>query len=64
CESLLEDYESTIETWYFQYQDKVTLKQYLCSERALKGSDDSCLTELTPNLKGETGDSSKQKDEL
>ncbi|XP_075231405.1 protein canopy 4-like isoform X2 [Lycorma delicatula] len=55
CETLLEDYESSIETWYFKYQNEVSLKKYLCSDRALKGGDDSCLSE-TLTLAEKKGD--------
>lgn len=53
CESLLEDFESDIEDWYFNVQGEESLKTYLCSERALKGFDDSCLAEELPPLKGD-----------
>lgn len=50
CEDLLERYEHDIEDWYFNSQGKIPLTRHLCSERALKGDDDSCLKE-----KGDTG---------
>nr|CAD7449839.1 unnamed protein product [Timema bartmani] len=63
CETLLEDYESDIEDWYFHHQGDITLKQYLCNDRALLGKDISCLTEVlhpkdkgNKNRKGETGE--------
>nr|CAD7398497.1 unnamed protein product [Timema poppensis] len=63
CETLLEDYESDIEEWYFHHQGDITLKQYLCNDRALLGKDISCLTEVLhpkdkgkKNRKGETGE--------
>nr|CAD7592884.1 unnamed protein product [Timema genevievae] len=63
CETLLEDYESDIEDWYFHHQGDITLKQYLCNDRALLGKDISCLTEVLhpkdkgkKNRKGETGE--------
>ncbi|XP_055716836.1 protein canopy homolog 4 [Phlebotomus papatasi] len=59
CESLLEEYEGTIESWYFKHQDNVPLMQYLCEERALVGQNHKCLYEVTQE-KGDTG----QKDEL
>ncbi|XKL69119.1 hypothetical protein PGB90_006888 [Kerria lacca] len=46
CENLIETHESDIEEWYFNYQNKVSLTSYLCSERALKNLDDSCLHEV------------------
>ncbi|XP_055695725.1 protein canopy homolog 4 [Lutzomyia longipalpis] len=59
CESLLEEYEGTIESWYFKHQDNVPLMQYLCEERALMGQSHKCLYEVVQ----EKGDSGK-KDEL
>ncbi|EZA55157.1 hypothetical protein DMN91_000986 [Ooceraea biroi] len=57
CEDLLENHEADIEDWYYNHQGKVPLLRYLCSERALKGENDSCLHE-----KGDTGkDLEKQK---
>lgn len=56
CEDLLENHESDIEDWYHNYQGTVPLTKYLCSERALKGSDDSCLKE-----KGDTGKGLKER---
>ncbi|XP_003701956.1 FGF signaling regulator protein canopy b [Megachile rotundata] len=56
CEDLLENYESDIEEWYFNYQRDIPLTRYLCSERALKGDDDSCLKE-----KGEVSSDVKEK---
>lgn len=46
CEDLLENYEADIETWYHNHQGKIPLIRYLCSERALKGQNDSCLYEI------------------
>ncbi|XP_017785551.1 PREDICTED: protein canopy 4 [Nicrophorus vespilloides] len=59
CETLLEQNEGDIEDWYFKYQGKQSLKQYLCADRALKGKDTRCLNE---KLKGETG--KRKPDEL
>ncbi|XP_029041833.1 protein canopy homolog 3 [Osmia bicornis bicornis] len=56
CEDLLENHESDIEEWYYNYQREIPLIRYLCSERALKGGDDSCLKE-----KGETNSDTKEK---
>lgn len=56
CEDLLENHESDIEEWYYNYQREIPLTRYLCSERALKGGDDSCLKE-----KGETNGDTKEK---
>ncbi|XP_071562490.1 protein canopy 4 [Temnothorax nylanderi] len=45
CESLLENHEADIEDWYHNHQGEIPLIRYLCSERALKGQNDSCLYE-------------------
>lgn len=50
CENLLENHEADIEDWYNNHQGKVSLIKYLCSERALRNENDSCLYE-----KGDTG---------
>ncbi|KAF4527308.1 hypothetical protein B566_EDAN001083 [Ephemera danica] len=42
---LINAFCKAIENWYFNHQGKEPLKKYLCSERALKGDDDSCLIE-------------------
>lgn len=66
CENVLENYEEDIEKWYFNYQGAVSLKQYLCADRFLKGEHTSCLNEaLSPenNLKGDKA-KPKKKDEL
>lgn len=59
CESLLERYEDSIESWYFKHQGKKSLKDYLCADRALSGKDKQCLNE---RLKGETGKRKPTKD--
>lgn len=56
CEDLIEDHESDIEDWYHNYQGKIPLNRYLCSERVLKDNDDSCLKE-----KGDTSGEVKKK---
>lgn len=61
CETLLEDYESDIEDWYWRRQGDISLKTFLCSQRALKGGDDSCLNEtLKPPEKEEDTELDKQ----
>ncbi|XP_011875223.1 PREDICTED: protein canopy homolog 3 [Vollenhovia emeryi] len=55
CEDLLENHEADIENWYYNHQGEISLIRYLCSERALKGQNDSCLYEK------ETGKDKKQK---
>ncbi|XP_050593475.1 protein canopy homolog 3-like [Bombus affinis] len=56
CEDLIENHESDIEDWYHNYQGKVSLTRYLCSERVLKNDNDSCLKE-----KGDTSGEVKNK---
>ncbi|XP_071870569.1 FGF signaling regulator protein canopy b [Bombus fervidus] len=56
CEDLIENHESDIEDWYHNYQGKVPLTRYLCSEKVLKDDDDSCLKE-----KGDTSGEVKKK---
>ncbi|XP_046661012.1 protein canopy 4-like [Homalodisca vitripennis] len=56
CELLLEDYESEIEDWYWKHQEEENLQSYLCTQRYLKNSDQSCLTEgVELKAKGEQG---------
>lgn len=45
CESMMEKHESDIETWYFNHQEKQSLVDYLCADRALRKGDGGCLTE-------------------
>lgn len=59
CENLLEQHEGSIEDWYFSHQGKVSLKKYLCEERALKDKNTKCLYE---QLKGDNG-SKKSKEQ-
>lgn len=56
CEDLLENHEADIEDWYNNHQGKVSLIKYLCSERALKYENDSCLYE-----KGDIGKDFEKK---
>lgn len=49
CESLLEEHEDDIETWYFHHQDAKSLEDYLCRSKYLKPDQLSCL-----EVKGET----------
>lgn len=68
CESLLEQHEHVIESWYFNHQDSVPLIKYFCEDRALKGTESSCLYEVVAETKGETGtddnEQSEERDEL
>ncbi|XP_071443809.1 protein canopy 4 [Hetaerina americana] len=73
CETLIEDYESDIEDWYFHHQGKDTLITYLCTNRALKDYDDKCLDEKLPESKKKSkrgnknnrkGDQNSLKEEL
>ncbi|XP_069683270.1 protein canopy 4 [Periplaneta americana] len=50
CETLLEENEHAIEDWYFNHQGEIPLKQFLCSQKALKGESDTCLDEQFPSL--------------
>ncbi|XP_073998207.1 FGF signaling regulator protein canopy b isoform X2 [Rhodnius prolixus] len=61
CETVLENYESDIEDWYFNHQH-VSLKTYLCKDRALKNDNASCLKEDHPN-EAKKGDSNDRKKE-
>ena len=55
CETLLEEHEEYIERWYFDHQDKHSLEDYLCRDRALKSKDRECL-----NVKGDFGEAAKK----
>ncbi|XP_063709581.1 protein canopy homolog 4 [Culicoides brevitarsis] len=46
CETLLEQYEEEISTWYFEEQGTTPLIKYLCEDVVLKGKDTSCLYEV------------------
>ena len=61
CETLLEDYEEVIESWYFKHQETVSLQDYLCKDRFLKGKSKKCLKEKN---KSETKKIKGEKDEL
>jgi hypothetical protein len=41
--------------WYFTHQGEISLKQFLCSEKALKGESDKCLDESFPSLLSKEG---------
>jgi hypothetical protein len=45
---LLEQHEDDISDWYFDLQDKISLKQYICSDKALSPGEDECLNEELP----------------
>lgn len=51
CEILLEDYESSIENWYFKHQEESSLIKYLCEDRVLKGKQSQCLYEVLDDKK-------------
>ena len=55
CETLLEEHEEDIEDWYFGHQEKQSLEDYLCRDRALKSKDKQCL-----NVKGDFGEAAKK----
>ncbi|XP_063240692.1 protein canopy homolog 4 [Bacillus rossius redtenbacheri] len=64
CETMLEENEDDLERWYFELQEAVPLKRFLCSERVLRGADSSCLDEAVPaGAKGDAG-SRRPDDEL
>lgn len=58
CESLLEQHEEVIETWYYKHQEHTPLINYLC-ERYLHHSETDCLYEKSPTplpAKGDKGE--------
>lgn len=59
CEALLDEFEDDIESWYFGEQD-TSLQSYLCEGIILKDEDQSCLTEVFTESKGDDD----TKDEL
>jgi len=59
CEDLIENYEADIEHWYYNHQGDIPLIRFLCSERALKEDDDTCLKE-----KGDTGKTKDKKTQI
>ncbi|PSN43168.1 Protein canopy 3 [Blattella germanica] len=61
CETLLEENEDAIEDWYFNHQGEMELKQFICSEKALKGESDMCLDEQFPSLKQDATESNKKE---
>lgn len=48
CENMLEQFESSIEKWYFKHQEDILLTKYLCEDRVLKGKNIDCLNEIVP----------------
>ncbi|XP_018326462.1 protein canopy homolog 3 [Agrilus planipennis] len=52
CEALLENSESDIEDWYWNFQNIKSLQDFLCKDIYLKNHDSSCLNE---KLKGDSG---------
>ncbi|KAJ8734970.1 hypothetical protein PYW08_014220 [Mythimna loreyi] len=61
CESLLEENEGAVEDWYWNHQGEIDLKKHLCTQHALRGADDSCLTEQLTTAKGERGKTDKSE---
>lgn len=57
----MEENEGVIEEWYFNQQGKVSLKKYLCQDKALSKEDAKCLFE---QLKGDPGKKKSKKEEL
>lgn len=66
CETLLEDYEETIEDWYYKHQETMPLINYLCVEKALKGKNHECLFEQVQPKKEDTktGHAKGEKEDL
>ncbi|XP_053994942.1 protein canopy 4 [Hylaeus volcanicus] len=62
CENLLENHESDIEEWYHKHQGKIPLIRYLCSDRALKEGDDSCLKDKDDDVNDTTEKKKRKKD--
>lgn len=60
CEYLLENYEDSIERWFRKFRNDISLKKYLCEQRALKNEDKSCLYDKPvvkdKKKKGDTGE--------
>ena len=61
CETFLEDWEDELENWYFKHQDTVSLQDYLCKDRYLKGKSKKCLKE---GIKTDKTKSKGEKSEL
>ncbi|XP_057712345.1 protein canopy 4 [Corythoichthys intestinalis] len=55
CETMLEQYEEAVETWYFHHQDE-KLEDFLCKKRVLDAAERECLTEVW------NGDSGTEED--
>jgi len=56
CEWLVEEYEDDIKDWYDNDPERpVSLLDYLCADRVLKGKEAKCLTEVIPPAKGDEG---------
>ncbi|XP_059163865.1 protein canopy 4-like [Physella acuta] len=58
CFQIVEDFEETIEDWYWNHQDK-DLTKFLCKDKVLKKDDLECLKE---EWKGEVKKKTKPKD--
>jgi len=65
CEQMIEEYEDDLQNWYFYEDDdprREPLVKFLCEDRALKGTDQTCLKEDVAkeielkNLKGDRGE--------
>ena len=56
CETLLEDFEDDIESWYFKHQEQTSLQDYLCKDRYLKGKSKKCLKGKSEKSKKSKGD--------
>lgn len=49
CEELVAEYEDAIEEWFFEFQNNVSLVDYLCRMRMLRNEPSGCLEELVPH---------------
>ncbi|XP_020800446.1 LOW QUALITY PROTEIN: protein canopy 4-like, partial [Drosophila serrata] len=62
CENMLEEYEERISDWYFELQDKKSLKKHLCEDHVLKRKEErECLKEELPPPKPKKGQKNKSK---
>ncbi|XP_055536047.1 protein canopy homolog 4 [Wyeomyia smithii] len=66
CETMLENFETVIEQWYFDKQGEISLVKFLCENEVLKGRNSECLYETLahPELDVKVKDSKKKNEEL
>ncbi|MBN3304315.1 CNPY4 protein, partial [Amia calva] len=58
CETMLEQYEDLVETWYFHHQDQ-RLESFLCERHVLDSSEQDCLKEVWKGDMGKKGEGEK-----